>query len=103
MFVPSLSWQNEHFYMQMAQKDYRFLTCSSRNFGESVTSGDPPPPPPRTGPPGLVAMDDTDATGLPAPENTYDTPLRFKLGGRPVLSAHLNVETAGFEPKRPEI
>jgi hypothetical protein len=27
---------------------------------------------------------------------------RFKLGGRPVLSAHLNVETAGSEPKRPE-
>jgi hypothetical protein len=30
-------------------------------------------------------------------------PIRFKLGGRPVLSAHLNVETAGSEPKRPEI
>ena len=29
-------------------------------------------------------------------------PVRFKLGGRPVLSAHLNVETAGSEPKRPE-
>jgi hypothetical protein len=35
------------------------------------------------------------------------TPLRFKLGGRHVLSAHLNVETAGserngqkFEPRR---
>eukprot|EP01045_Picozoa_sp_COSAG04_P058820 COSAG04_NODE_28809_length_273_cov_0.597701_1_plen_72_part_01 len=27
------------------------------------------------------------------------TPLRFKLGGRPVLIAHLNVETAGSEPK----
>jgi hypothetical protein len=23
--------------------------------------------------------------------------------GRPILSAHLNVETAGHEPKRPEI
>jgi NAD(P) transhydrogenase subunit alpha len=33
----------------------------------------------------------------------YATPLRFKLGGRPVLSAHLNVETAGSERKRPEI
>jgi hypothetical protein len=31
------------------------------------------------------------------------TPLRFKLSGRRVLSAHLNVETAGFDPKRPEI
>eukprot|EP01046_Picozoa_sp_COSAG06_P017964 COSAG06_NODE_1236_length_10137_cov_3.357342_8_plen_60_part_00 len=30
-------------------------------------------------------------------------PVRFKLCGRPVLSAHLNVETAGSEPKRPEI
>jgi hypothetical protein len=30
-------------------------------------------------------------------------PVRFKLGGRPVLSAHLNVETAGSEPKRAEI
>jgi hypothetical protein len=30
-------------------------------------------------------------------------PLRFTLGGRRVLSTHLNVETAGFEPKRPEI
>ena len=29
----------------------------------------------------------------------YITPLRFKLGGRPVLSAHLNVETAGSERK----
>jgi hypothetical protein len=26
MFVPSLSWQNDHFYTKMAQKD-RFLTC----------------------------------------------------------------------------
>ena len=31
------------------------------------------------------------------------TPLRFKLGGRRVLSAHLNVETARSERKRPEI
>jgi len=30
-------------------------------------------------------------------------PVRFKLGGRPVLNAYLNVETAGFERKRPEI
>jgi hypothetical protein len=30
-------------------------------------------------------------------------PLRFKLGGHPILSAHLNVETAEFEQKRPEI
>jgi hypothetical protein len=30
-------------------------------------------------------------------------PVRFKLGGRPVLSAQLNVETAGSERKRPEI
>jgi len=28
-------------------------------------------------------------------------PLRFKLGGRLILSAHLNVETAGSERKRP--
>jgi hypothetical protein len=31
------------------------------------------------------------------------TPLRFKLGGRPILSAHLNVETARSERKRPEM
>jgi hypothetical protein len=31
------------------------------------------------------------------------TPLRFALGGRPVLSARFNVETAGSERKRPEI
>ena len=31
------------------------------------------------------------------------TPLRFKLSGRPVLSARLNVETARSERKRPEI
>ena len=45
---------------------------------------------------------------VPAPGNAYVTPLRFKLGGRPVLSAHLDVETAGspsengwkFEPRR---
>jgi hypothetical protein len=30
-------------------------------------------------------------------------PPRFKLDGRPILSAHLNVETAGSERKRPEI
>ena len=41
--------------------------------------------------------------GVPAPGNIYVTPLRFKLGDRPVLSAHLNVETAGSERKRPEI
>ena len=29
-------------------------------------------------------------------------PIRFKLGGRPVLSAHLNAETARSERKRPE-
>ena len=40
---------------------------------------------------------------LPAAGNIYATPLRFKLSGRPILSAHLNVETAGFKPKRPEI
>jgi hypothetical protein len=40
---------------------------------------------------------------VPAPGNIYVTPLRFNLGGRPVLSAHLNVETAGSERKRPEI
>jgi hypothetical protein len=40
---------------------------------------------------------------VPTPGNIYVTPLTFKLGGRPVLSAHLNVKTAGSEPKRPEI
>ena len=40
---------------------------------------------------------------LPAAGNIYATPLRFKLSGRPILSAHLNVETAGLKPKRPEI
>jgi hypothetical protein len=39
----------------------------------------------------------------PAPGNIYVTPLRFKLGGRPVLSTRFNVETAGSERKRPEI
>ena len=38
--------------------------------------------------------------GLPAPVNIYVTPLRFKLGGRPILRAHLNVETAGSENGR---
>jgi hypothetical protein len=33
----------------------------------------------------------------------FAMPLRFKLGGRPVLSARLNVETAGSERKQPEI
>ena len=40
---------------------------------------------------------------VPAPGNIYVTPLRFKLGGRHVLSARFNVETAGSERKRPEI
>ena len=41
-------------------------------------------------------------------DNTYllrpilvQQPVRFKLGGRPAPNAHLNVETAGLEPKRP--
>jgi hypothetical protein len=38
-----------------------------------------------------------------APGNIYVTPLRFELGGRPVLSARFNVETAASERKRPEI
>jgi hypothetical protein len=37
---------------------------------------------------------------VPAPANIYVImPLRFKLSGRPVLSTHLNVETAGSERK----
>jgi hypothetical protein len=32
-----------------------------------------------------------------------DGVVRFKLGGRPILSAHLNAETARSEPERPEI
>ena len=38
--------------------------------------------------------------------NIHVTPLRFKLRGRPVLSARFNIrniETAGSERKRPEI
>eukprot|EP01046_Picozoa_sp_COSAG06_P051454 COSAG06_NODE_8392_length_2188_cov_1.451891_2_plen_70_part_00 len=35
--------------------------------------------------------------------NIYAMPLRLKLDGHPVLSDRLNVETAGFERKRPEI
>jgi hypothetical protein len=34
---------------------------------------------------------------VPAPGNIYATPLRFKLGGHPILSARFNVETAGSE------
>jgi hypothetical protein len=41
--------------------------------------------------------------GVPAPGNIYVTPLRFKLGGHPFLSARFNVETAGSERNRPEI
>jgi hypothetical protein len=40
---------------------------------------------------------------VPAPANIYVMPLRFKLGGRPVLSARFNVETARSQRKRPEI
>ena len=40
---------------------------------------------------------------VPTPANIYAMPLRFKLGGRPILSTHLNVETARSERKRPEI
>jgi hypothetical protein len=40
---------------------------------------------------------------VPAPVNIYVTPLRFKLGGRRIMSARFNVETAGSERKRPEI
>ena len=44
----------------------------------------------------------TGGEHVPAPVNVYVMPLRFKLGGRPVLSAYLHVETAGSERKRPE-
>ena len=42
---------------------------------------------------------------VPAPFNIGRTlvAVRCKLGGRPVLSADWNVETAGSERKRPEI
>jgi hypothetical protein len=40
---------------------------------------------------------------VPAPGNVYVARLRFKLGGRPVLSARFNIETARSERKRPEI
>jgi hypothetical protein len=33
----------------------------------------------------------------------YAMPLRFKLDGRPIMSARLNVETARSERKRPKI
>jgi hypothetical protein len=47
-------------------------------------------------------------SGVPAPGNICSRPLRFKLGGRPVLSARLNVEKRldpnengrKFEPRR---
>ena len=51
----------------------------------------------------------TESLAVPTPGNTYTyiymyvTPLRSRLGGHPVLSAHLNVKTAGTEPKRPEM
>jgi hypothetical protein len=32
MFVPSLSWQNDRFYIQMAQKD-RFSQANAAVFG----------------------------------------------------------------------
>ena len=51
----------------------------------------------------LTAAEDRASGTVPAPGNIYATPLRFKLGGRPVLSARFNVETAGSERKRPEI
>ena len=40
---------------------------------------------------------------VPAPGKIYVTPLRLRLGGRRVLSAHLNVETAPSQRKRLEI
>eukprot|EP01046_Picozoa_sp_COSAG06_P014324 COSAG06_NODE_886_length_11771_cov_13.431203_17_plen_183_part_00 len=40
---------------------------------------------------------------VPAPGNICAMPLKFTLGGRPVLSARLNVDTARSERKRPEI
>jgi hypothetical protein len=58
----------------------------------------------RTGSLSIHSMRKTNGVlAMPAPGNKYVTPLRFELGGRPVLSAHLNVETAGSERKRPEI
>ena len=35
--------------------------------------------------------------------NLVELPVRFNMGGRPVLSAHFNVETARSEHNRPEI
>jgi hypothetical protein len=52
---------------------------------------------------GLLSRPPRRHVGVPAPANIYVMPLRFKLGGRLVLSAHLNVETARSERKRPEI
>ena len=52
-----------------------------------------------------IRVEVVEEVRVPAPGNTYIyvTPARFKLGGRPVLSARFNIETAGSERKRPEI
>ena len=57
----------------------------------------------------ISGMQTTDPAGHPKMlayllrKNVYVRPLRLKLGGRRVLSANLNVETARSQRKRPEI
>jgi hypothetical protein len=46
-----------------------------------------------------ASISTTSRPAVPAPGNIHVMPLRFKLGGRPVLSARLNVETARSERK----
>jgi hypothetical protein len=41
MFVPSLSWQNDRFYIQMAQKDRFVLTVAGNFLPEQVDSASP--------------------------------------------------------------
>ena len=44
-----------------------------------------------------------DIEAVPTPANIYAVPLRFKLGGRPILILRLNVDTARSERQWSEI
>jgi hypothetical protein len=113
-------------YLQSTSASSSAHPHSHRHHHRHVLPPPPPPPPPPDPPPAAAhhprlsscsRLKDSAGSSLAPTEwriplrhrlrhhllhaILVQQPVRFKLGGRPVLSAHLNVETAGSEPKRP--
>jgi hypothetical protein len=86
----SMSWQNFFFHLETLRISDVLGTAEylPQTHGRVIMATD--------------ALMQCAHTQVPAaPGNRYAMPLRFKLGGRPILSGRLNVETARFVQNRP--